>query len=163
MFFSLSTRADGRDHQCKQCQKKYKQNLYAKWKLINKCRYCPKQATIQAGKKDYCIECWVDYIVKAMVRATKKRYHTPITADEIEYLVEGLYNQLIITPRCPYTNERLIPGENVDLDHKIPKIRAPELIFRLENLQWTSRTYNKAKADMTDGEFAARFILKACN
>jgi 5-methylcytosine-specific restriction endonuclease McrA len=160
MFFALQTRVDGYDSKCKRCQKIYRKDLHIQRKADQKCRYCPKEYCISAGSKLYCIECWVDYIVKAMIRTTAKRYGLWITKDRIEKIVEGMYYKLLQTPKCLYTGETLLPGQNTHLDHKIPKVRNPKIALDIDNLQWVSNTYNRAKQDMTDEEFAAKFILK---
>lgn len=61
---------------------------------------------------------------------------------------------------CPYTNEPLQMGINISLDHKIPVSRRLDLALDIDNLQFTSCTYNSAKWNMTDEEFNKKYILK---
>lgn len=76
-------------------------------------------------------------------------------------LITNLYKKLIEQPTCLYTNDKLIPGVNCHLDHRIPLSRGGQRL-NINNLQWVSRRYNMAKHDMTDEEFKdfCKLILK---
>jgi 5-methylcytosine-specific restriction endonuclease McrA len=52
---------------------------------------------------------------------------------------------------CALTGRRL-SRENAELDHKIPKSRGGG--DEIDNLQWVTVEANRAKRDLTDGEFA---------
>ena len=52
---------------------------------------------------------------------------------------------------CPYTNRKLIIGENCELDHKVPRAKGgPD---ELDNLQWIYFSVNRMKHDLTESEF----------
>lgn len=55
--------------------------------------------------------------------------------------------------KCTYTDEPLILGVNVSLDHKLPQCRGGG--HNIENLQWVSKRINKNKFNLTHEEFVA--------
>jgi 5-methylcytosine-specific restriction endonuclease McrA len=54
---------------------------------------------------------------------------------------------------CAYTNEPLVFGENVQLDHILPVSRFPEIRNDPNNVEWVSARVNHAKNAMTRDEF----------
>lgn len=68
-------------------------------------------------------------------------------------LAVQLHKRLLNTLVCPYTGDRLKPGDNIALDHKLPVSKRPDLALNLSNLQFVSKRYNQAKYDMTDRQF----------
>ncbi len=54
---------------------------------------------------------------------------------------------------CPYSGQKLVPGVNLSLDHKLPKSKFPELANKIENLQFCDRLVNNAKYTMSEKEF----------
>ena len=54
---------------------------------------------------------------------------------------------------CPYTGEKLVPGLNCSLDHKLPRSRYPELTNDISNLEWTTILVNRSKYTMTKEEY----------
>jgi hypothetical protein len=116
----------------------------------------------------YCLDCW---IMKAM-RITAWRLGNETQAVPVDkqgrrnllslfslterrHLLEPLCHslKLALQAGCPFTGEKLIIGENIHLDHRFPVKRFPAKAKAIDNLQWTSLTYNMHKKDMTDAEF----------
>lgn len=59
---------------------------------------------------------------------------------------------------CPYTQQPLIPGVNLHIDHILPISRGGA-ILNINNLQLVSEQYNRAKWNLTDSEFARHWKL----
>ncbi len=65
--------------------------------------------------------------------------------------------------RCAYTGEKLIPGDNASLDHKVPVSRGGSL--HIDNVQWVTFRINDMKTDFIHDEFlnVIRFIYRRHN
>lgn len=53
--------------------------------------------------------------------------------------------------RCAYTNTRLIPGINAQVDHSVPRARGGT--ETIDNLQWVCGAVNYMKSDLRHDEF----------
>jgi 5-methylcytosine-specific restriction endonuclease McrA len=102
--------------------------------------------------KDKAIVCLPHYLRRIFSRNNSRDALKINTAQRNE-LVEKIISSMQPNGVCPYTGEKLVFGENVHLDHKIPISRAPELAYELNNLQLVSEEYNQAKGAKTDSEF----------
>lgn len=54
---------------------------------------------------------------------------------------------------CPYTNKKLVRGQDASLDHKYPRKRFPELMNDINNFEWVNRRINLMKNQRTPAEF----------
>lgn len=93
---------------------------------------------------------WLQAIIKSTLRRRNLPLGSLIKRKELSLLLHEMLQTALV---CPYTGDKLIPGVNLHLDHKIPISRQPELALDINNLQFVSKRYNHAKYDMTDKEF----------
>lgn len=101
---------------------------------------------IECGKKEslpnhnFCAPCYFK-------RKSRKMFGTNDKWQELRSLwdeQEGI---------CPYTNKRMILGQNASLDHKYPRGRFPELMCDVHNLEWIDKRINSMKYNRTPMEF----------
>ena len=100
------------------------------------CIACPNKKPV--GARDSCIDCWYKELSKTYMH--KNKYG--IQFKELFEKQAG---------RCAYTNELLIIGDTVHLDHKIPISRGGKNEF--ENFQFIHKSLNILKGNMTHDEF----------
>jgi CRISPR/Cas system Type II protein with McrA/HNH and RuvC-like nuclease domain len=110
------------------------------------CSYC----TAKAVAGCLCLKHW--FWNKASVSVNNE-----VSREQLERLWEKQGG------RCFYTGQKLIPGRNASLDHKLPRSRGGSDDIR--NLQWVLKAVNRAKTDLTHGEFVAlcRAVVKRCS
>jgi len=99
------------------------------------CGHC---GDVVVGEIGYCEKHWLQ---RVSIDITKKE----CSAEELKQLLES-QNYI-----CPYTNEKIIPGVNASLDHKIPQSRGGA--HDLGNLQWVIQRVNMMKQNMLHDEF----------
>jgi 5-methylcytosine-specific restriction endonuclease McrA len=128
--------------------------LRRKWYARKKPNYSKKQWYRNTGHY-----VWIAGLLHAFKRKRSKNNPKIVepSSQVRKKLAKKLEKLLKSTFKCPYTNEKLVLGKNVSLDHKIPLSRRPDLAYTYSNLAWVSKSYNKHKSDMTNKEF-----LKFC-
>lgn len=57
--------------------------------------------------------------------------------------------------RCPYTGIKLIIGVNASIDHINPRALYPNLVGKINNLEWVDEDVNRAKRMMSRKEFVS--------
>jgi len=144
-------RGIGLQGQCKLCRNAYKKLWYAQ--PANRRKVIDRVAQDKIKYRMHGGITWVKSLLRNRGRTPKWSTFDHITSEELHTLSLKLVKRLQAHPICPYTGIKLIPGVNIALDHKMPVSRQPELMFSIRNLQWVSKTYNRAKHDMTDQEF----------
>lgn len=55
--------------------------------------------------------------------------------------------------RCPYTDDQLVLGDHIWIDHIMPRSRFPELAKDINNIEWVTETVNRMKQNRTPEEF----------
>jgi|SRR5665213_2382567 len=134
---------------CKQCLITIRRTSYLEHRpaVIRKTKL-HKQNNLTAANAS-----WVLKLLRLMQHNYKHKPIPDITLKQLQRLATVLSKRLHKNPYCPYTQVKLVSGKNLSLDHKKPLSRYPELAFTASNLQWTSKTYNSAKHNLTDSEF----------
>lgn len=158
----------GRKHyrqQNPELTKKQKRLFYLKHKLAIKQKtelyrrqnqlldLCPLCASPRIEYTQYCLKHWLNRLIKTMLYNNEMQ----VSKQHKQLLVESLL--AVIPTHCPYTSEPLYPGFNLSLEHKLPTSSHPQLAAQVDNLQWTSKTYNHAKHTMTNEEFNRHYQI----
>lgn len=104
----------------------------------------------------HCEVCTVERIVSCLFRMVRIKYRKR----QNEHIALTLLKKLHDNPFCPFTGEPIALGDNAELDHIVPRSRRPDLTTDIDNLQWVSSVYNRAKFDMTDEEFNTKYELR---
>lgn len=130
---------------CKLCSYEYQRE----WYKINRRKQIDKNTKRKDRYRAMGHISWVKQLLYTMARSR----NITITAEERAILAKKLEKDLLHTPYCPYTGEKLYPGINTALDHKNPISRYPKQALNYKNFQWVSKRYNVAKNDLTDDEF----------
>jgi 5-methylcytosine-specific restriction endonuclease McrA len=148
---------------CQKCQQpeiRYDKNrCHSCYLILRRRNYARKdKLTNRQRKIDYRASghpCWVRGLLNTFKRKRSKKLvdHVEPSKEDLRRLANRLALDLAKLTHCPYTGEKLILGQNVSLDHKIPRSRRPDLAYEYSNLQWVSKTYNRCKSDLTDAEF----------
>lgn len=125
---------------CETCNL-YHINRRLYFKQNDLCLYCGNTRT---NHNKYCEKCYLKCTAKAHFG---KRTNWHILKDIFDKQ-KGI---------CPYTGEKLILGNNTELDHIIPKSKGGENV--IENLQWTSKIVNRMKSSNSEFEFL-EFVKK---
>ena len=149
-FPKASTTKDGYDTACKQCRvKRCMQNYYARRQK----GLCPQCGTKALDGSIYCLNHWFRQVANGRL--------SHATMEDMKNL-KALW--IAQNKLCSYTNAILIPGHNMSLDHIKPVSRFPELKDDLNNLQWVTLQVNKAKGNMTHGEFInlCKIVIQKC-
>lgn len=103
----------------------------------------------RAPKLEHSPSCRTCYLKACSVSALGAARHW-------DALLAKLYAQAW---KCKYSGETLVLGLNAALDHRMPRSRFPELASDPCNVDWTTRTVNLMKTDLT----AEEWILKMQN
>jgi len=130
------------------CKKCIKENV-RQWHKNNRkhrienglCLICNKKKIL---KWQYCVEHWLKEIATKHLGSVKHYKFLKELAEKQNFL-------------CPYTKIKLIPGDNMSLDHVIPISKDPSLKHDPNNVQWTTWTVNKMKHNLSHTNF-----LKMC-
>jgi 5-methylcytosine-specific restriction endonuclease McrA len=122
--------------------------------LCKKCKYFQK-----ATKKYLTLEAYVRNLVRQLSQR-KVKNKPQFTIEQKTNMVGALMEMALNTTHCPYTGEELNYKQNMQLDHKVPASRRPDLLLDPSNVQWVSAVYNRAKWNMTDEEFNSKYILR---
>jgi len=117
------------------------------------CGYCLTCSSNHLPHSQYCLLCLCQLLVNTSCQRAKIR----LTLTQRKSL--ALLLSTTVPLYCPYTQEPIVPGKNLHLDHKIPISIRPDLAADISNLQWVSKAYNYCKWDMTDAEFASKYTL----
>jgi len=142
-------------YKCRECFAKEQRNKYQneEWRLTIKeklsvthqkrtsmglCR-CGKFPRLKYSKS-YCEMCWYKI-------TSNSHFHNVHMWQQLKEMAE---KQNFI---CPYSGRKLIPGLNMVIDHKIPKIIRPDLMRDLSNMHWVDKEMNNIKHRMTHDEF----------
>lgn len=101
---------------------------------------CGADATTSHKNDKLCMPCWFRKVAKGRTR----------NECSWEMLQKLLLEQ---NGCCTYSREKLVPGVNASLDHKIPVSRGGR--NTIDNLQWVTQRINSMKSDMTHEEFVS--------
>jgi len=174
-FHQDRQKSDGKSPYCKLC----KNNKEAQYRNrnrdhINKLRRLATKNRTQA-QRDRANKLHKQYLQKAIDdpvthSGAAKRLIRPFLmtnykrtgvkkTTQLSNMVDILYKKYIEYPYCPFTGVPLKLRTNMSLDHIKPVSRYPELLWDINNLQWTSKEYNYHKKDKTPQEFY-EFCLK---
>ena len=142
---------DGYDSVCYQCRSNQAMKRYYERRAKGLCVQC---GAIALPDGLYCLDHWFAQVAR----------------DRLGNRRMGLAKQLkqlwlTQKKRCPYTDQELIPGQNMHLDHIKPVSHFPELQKSFDNLQWVASEVNRAKANLTHEEFVSlcRRIVRHCS
>jgi len=103
------------------------------------CRHCKEKAV---GNVGLCEKHW-------MQDRSRKHFGTTKRWEELKALaVKQDY-------RCVYTDEKLVPGENMSLDHITSRFDDPALTEDIGNLQWVTKDINVVKNKYSHDAFVA--------
>lgn len=103
------------------------------------CRYCKSVALESVG---LCERHWFQDRSQKVFGTTKRWNELRDLAAKQEY-------------KCAYTNETLIPGLNMSLDHIVSRFNDSTLAGEVENLQWVTKDINMVKNKYSHNEFIA--------
>lgn len=152
LFSKNKTKKDGLDNYCKKCasertlnwisnnKEKHKNNqIKARRKRIKKglCRHCLKKSLEHS---DLCLDHWYRKVSRNHFKIEKYWKELKDIAEKQSY-------------KCVYTDEILIPGLNMGLDHKKSQKNNPELKDDIANLQWVTKKINVIKNELSHHEF----------
>jgi len=129
---------------CLKCSRRKISSARCRRNKLIKLGLCACSKKLYAGKQ--CFEC---YFKRCCCRAT----------GNIQ-LWRQLYNKLVKQKFCCiYTNRKLIPTENMSIDHIIPTTKGGS--SNIDNLQWIDEQINRMKNDFTHDEFieTMKFII----
>mgnify|MGYP001570108369 CR=1 FL=1 len=125
---------------CKLCgqhmSRPYKKAVYKARKLLKTCVRCNKPLMVTSNI--FCNNCWW--------KDTSART-TGSSGNHVE--LQALFNQQ--NKKCFYTNTDLIEGDNLSIDHQIPKVLGGT--NDTSNLRFVERTVNNMKGSLTHQEF----------
>lgn len=123
--------------------------------------WCPKCTTVKAvDGYTQCEKCCIVAVGSGAIRRAVKGYnHTPVSIPDKRLFYKAIYQKYLDHPFCPHTGSALFIG-NMHLDHIKPITTHPALALDLNNLQWVDAAYNRAKGNMTEEEFHAKYIFK---
>lgn len=119
--------------------KLYVKDRYAKLKNAGVCIGCAKTKGTAAK---LCEPCWYR-------RVAGERLGNRDLGPALELKMKAQ------NYRCPYSNRKLVPGENASVDHVMSVATHPELAACLDNVVWADFAVNFAKQDLTREEFVA--------
>jgi 5-methylcytosine-specific restriction endonuclease McrA len=108
-----------------------------------KCHSCQG---VRSKHTRYCLRCYI----KEAVRKTLGIRDNEQKEQYANLLYKKLANQNFT---CVYTGRRLIPGQNMSLDHILPKSLFPEIAADIDNLVWVDLSCNIAKNNLLPGNF----------
>lgn len=94
----------------------------------------------------YCLRCWIRDTVRRTCKVTDKEAKELLTTQLHQKLLQQNFT-------CVYTGRRLIPGQNMSLDHILPSSLYPEGLTELDNLVWCDLTVNVAKNNLLPNQF----------
>ena len=104
------------------------------------CQMCGKPAV---NNLSVCEKHW---FVNTAYRSFRKS-----SVEDAMYLKELWLSQ---NKSCMYCDRELILGENMEIDHKLPKSRFEDVVvYQKDNVQFLCHQCNVTKNDMTDSEF----------
>jgi 5-methylcytosine-specific restriction endonuclease McrA len=133
--------------ECASCARKATkrvQQLKKQYISEGRCWRCGEEAVVRTSAvhgnelNPLCRDCWFRTVANSNLKAMKRW-------TELRDLLAHQNN------RCAYTGELLITGQNMSLDHKVPRSRGGG--DELSNLQWVTWRVNLMKSDMTHEEF----------
>jgi hypothetical protein len=122
-------------------RKERKRLKYEQLKQNGHCVNCGKYDSLE--KITLCLICWFKNSAKKNLGSRKHWLIIKNIWDE----QEGL---------CKYSKEKLIPGFNASLDHKIPTSKGGT--DDKENLQWITKEWNTLKWNRTEEEMIVHII-----
>jgi hypothetical protein len=152
LFSKNRTKKDGLDNYCKKCAsertlnwvsnntERHKNNqIKARRKRTEKglCKYCLKKSL---KHNNLCLEHWYRNVSWNHFKVEKYWEGLKAIAEKQDY-------------KCVYTDETLIPGLNMGLDHKKSQKNNPELKDDIANLQWVTKKINVIKNELSHDEF----------
>lgn len=130
---------------CKLCSYEYQREWYKE----NRQKVIDKNTKRKERYRAMGHVSWIKQLLDALAR----RRDIKLSPELKHGLATKLEKDLLETPYCPYTGEKLHPGVNTALDHRNPVSRFPKQAFLYKNFQWVSKRYNISKNDLTDDEF----------
>ena len=142
---------------CKDCcfiyHKKYRENNKEKikqnrheWEKNNKSKgLCSKCTNKSLNNNCLCEKHWYKKVLLSNLGSTK----------HWQFLKNLAIKQ---NCKCIYTDELLVPGKNMSLDHIIPVKQKPELKYDINNVQWITKQMNQIKNELSHEQF-----IELCN
>lgn len=149
-FYKNSSKKDGYNYYCKECQrpldrigsKKRRKYLVSN----NLCQQCGKYPILARNR---CEKCFFEAV-------STINFHTNKYGQVLHDL---LIKQNF---KCIYTDEILIPGQNLSLDHIFSRKQYPDLIYDINNVQWVTKLVNSVKNELSHPDFInfCKYIAK---
>ena len=150
---------DGFCTYCRTCRQKDRKQASWRYAAMNLRRKRQKQGLCQLCCQPavsgivMCIYHAIYRILYKQAKTRKQVNWMDMPIQDRKCMLEQLTQMAQDTSVCPYTQQPLIFGQNMHLDHKTPVSRDITQIYTLDNLQWVSAEYNRHKHDKTDAEF----------
>lgn len=133
-FYPRNTKA-GYRKDCKECTNAVKSKLWKAGCGGNKCKRCDSPRL--RGSRVCLYHCIKNICI-----------HSDINTEHIDNLILKLKEQEF---KCFYTGKLLLPGDNLSIDHKIPRSKGGT--DSLENLVWVDIAVNRIKNNVDLEEF----------
>lgn len=137
---------------CKTCSsnkgKKWRENnkdkankAHREWAKLNKEKgLCAKCSNKSIKNKSLCINCWYRKVSLGNLGTQKYWKNLQELANKQKY-------------KCIYTDELLVPGSNMSLDHIKSRKDRPDLINDITNVQWITQQMNQIKNELSHDNF----------
>jgi ribosomal protein L34E len=151
-FYKRGSHTQARQGACKKCTKEIAESRgYGSSKEQQKLRRDSRKS------RGLCSDCLKPVLLDKLV--CEKHYIYQVTRAALgksnTKIVKQFSQKFYENPYCPYTGDKLIMGENVQLDHIKSQKRHPDLSKNIDNLEWVSKQANISKSILDKEEFIA--------
>jgi len=151
-FYKNKTKKGGLCNVCKDCTKE----KWAEWHknnkdFINKCQRIKKKERTQNGLCRHCLNKQL-----SNSKLCKKHWFEDVSYHHFKTTKYGKLLEKLAKEqkyKCIYTDETLIPGTNMSLDHRISKFDNIAMAKDLNNVQWVTKDINIIKNKLSHQNF----------
>lgn len=148
---------------CRKCSNQSNKTFQESQKQLGLCRMCARPNVLPiTHKASLCLYHWCHQATNSILRQAKLNGIT-LAAQDFKRITNYLYDKAQTITHCPYTNELLVPGINMAVDHILPIKHHPDLIIACSNLEFICSDCNFMKRAFSKQEFINRCQLIAKN